>query len=223
MDVYAIVVDPLKAMFTRLYSFLPVLLGALLLLLVGWIAARIIQQIVVKGLKAVRIDDLARQAGFSDILGKGAVPHTFSELIGVFLYWLVMLSALVTSVNALGLNAAAELLERLLSYIPSVLAGIIVLVLGIFFSAMLGSLVQTITANAGIKQARLLGQLTKVVVVIFSIEVALEKFIGTTTLHVQLNIIVAAIAFGTALAFGLGCKDLAGRFASDLTEKLKRG
>lgn len=223
MDAQTILVDPLRILFARLASFVPVLLGALLILLVGWLAARLLQELLVRALKAIRVDDLAQRAGLGEILRKGAVSYTFSELIGLFLYWLVLLGALVAAVNALGMTATAELLDRVLLYIPNVLAGVIILILGSFFAAMLGSLVQTVTANAGVKQSKTLGQLTKVVLVVFAIEVALEKFIGMTILHTQLSIVIAAAAFGTALAFGLGCKDLAGRFAAELVDKWRRG
>lgn len=223
MDAQAILVDPLRILFARLASFVPVLLGALLILLVGWLAARLLQEILVRALKAIRVDDLAQKAGLGEILRKGAVSYTFAELLGLFVYWLVLLGALVAAVNALGMTATAELLDRVLLYIPNVLAGVIILILGSFFAAMLGSLVQTVTANAGVKQSKTLGQLTKVVLVVFAIEVALEKFIGMTILHTQLSILIAAAAFGTALAFGLGCKDLAGRFAAELVDKWRRG
>lgn len=223
MDAQAILLDPLRILFARLASFVPVLLGALLILLVGWLAARILQEVLVRALKTVRVDDLAQKAGLSEVLRKGAVAYSLSELLGVFLYWLVLLGTLVAAVNALGMTATAELLDRVLLYIPNVVAGVIILILGSFFAAMLGSIVQTVTANAGIKQSKGLGQVTKVVLMVFAIEVALEKFIGMTTLHMQLNIVIAALAAGAALAFGLGCKDLAGRFVSEQVDKWRRG
>ncbi|MBI4227248.1 MAG: hypothetical protein HY600_03115 [Candidatus Omnitrophica bacterium] len=223
MDAQAILVDPLRILFARLASFVPVLLGALLILLIGWVVARILQEVLVRALKTVRVDDLAERAGLGAILRKGAVSYTFAELLGVFVYWLILLGALVAAVNTLGLTATAELLDRVLLYIPNVVAGVIILTLGGFFAAMLGSLVQTVAANAGVKQSRGLGSVTKVVLMVFAIEVALEKFIGMTTLHMQLNILIAAVAAGAALAFGLGCKDLAGRFASDIVDKWRRG
>lgn len=223
MDVNTMVMTPLQALLTRLASFLPLLLAALLIFVVAWLAARILEELLVRGLKAVRLDEIARRVGLEEIFRKGGVTQTLSELLGVFLYWFVLFAGVVAAVNALQLTVAAELLDRVLLYVPSVLAGVIILVLGAFFASLVGSLVQTLAANAGVTQARLLGQITRVVLVVFAIEVALEKFIGVTTLHMQLNIVIAAIAFGAALAFGLGCKDLAGRFMSDLIEKVRRG
>src|SRR3989338_8512260 len=108
MDAQTILVDPLRILFARLASFVPVLLGALLILLVGWLAARILQEVVVRALKTVRVDDLAQRAGLSEVLRKGAVAYTLSELLGVFLYWLVLLGAAGGGVPPFGLSAAAE-------------------------------------------------------------------------------------------------------------------
>lgn len=224
MDAQAMFVEPVRAMLTRLGSFLPTLLGALATLFVGWLIARILQELVVKALKAIRlVDELSQRIGLEAILDKGGVTYSLSELLGVFVYWIAMLATLMVAVNVLGMTVAAELLDRVLLYVPNVLAGVIILILGSFFAGMLGSLVQTVSANAGIRRAKVLGQVTRVVLVVFAIEVALEKFIGTTTLQIQLNIVIGAIAFGTALAFGLGCKDLAGRWMSEIVEKFRRG
>ncbi len=222
MDVQVTVVEPMKMLFTRLAVFLPSFLAAIAILIIGWLVARVVKELVVKGLKVVRLDEASRRTGLEEILAKGSVGHSLSELIAIFLYWMVLLVALIGAANALNLMAVAELLDRILGYIPSVVAGVVILIIGSFFATMVGSLVQTVTANAGVKQARGLGQVARVMIIIFAIEVALEKFIGLTTLHRQLTIIVAAFAFGAALAFGLGCKDLAGRFVSDLVDKLKK-
>jgi len=223
MDALMNSLDPVKVLLARLAAFLPTLIKILIILPLGWLVARVLQGLLVRVLKAVRLDDLSDRVGLEEILRKGGVGRTCSELLGIFLYWVILLGTLAAAVNALGLTATAELLDRVLLYVPNVIAGVIVLILGAFFASMLGSIVQTVTVNAGVQQARALGQVTRVVILVFAIEVALEKFIGTTTLHTQLNIVVAAAAFGTALAFGLGCKDLAGRWAAELIEKLRRG
>lgn len=223
MNMQTILMDPLRSLFERLYLFLPHFLGAILILAIGWVVARILHDLLVKTLKSLRVDEFLSRAGVHDILSKGGVTYTVSGLMGLFLYWLILLIALVAAMNALELTVAAELLNRIVLYIPSVLEGIIILIMGAFFASMVGSLVQTVTANAGIKHGPMLGQVTRVVIVVFAIEVALEKFIGITTLHTQLNIVIAAVAFGAALAFGLGCKDLAGRYMEELVEKFRRG
>lgn len=218
----SIVADSVREVFVRVGSFLPTLLGAIVIMVVGMMAARVGQRILVQFLKAIRLDDLAQKAHISEFLQKGEIRNTLSELLGMFLYWLILLAALLASLNALGLTVAAELLERVIAYIPSVLAGVLVLILGLFLSALVGGIVQTGAANVGIAQAKGLGQVTRMVVIIFATVIALEKFFSSVIIQTTFTIVIGAVAIGAALAFGLGCKDLAGKWVADFIEKFTR-
>ena len=214
--------EAVKEVFTRVGSSLWTVLGAVVILFVGWIIAGWLQRLLVQFLKAVRLDDLAETIRINEVLEKGEIRNSLSELLGIFLYWLFILATLLAAFNVLGLTLAAELLEKILAYVPNVIAGIIVLVMGLFFAALVGGIVQTGAANAGIGQAKGLGQIARVVVVIFSVAVALEKFFSSVIIQTTFSIVVAAIAFGIALAFGLGCKDIAGKYVGDFLDKLRR-
>ncbi len=214
--------ESVRAVFTRVGNFIPTLIGVVLILLVGWILAGVLQRVLVQVLRSMRLDDLAQTIRISEILQKGEIKYSLSELLGVFLYWLVILTTLLAALNALGLTVAAELLERVLAYIPNVLAGVIVLILGLFFATLIGGIVQTSAANAGMSQAKGLGQISRVAVIIFSVAVALEKFFSSVIIQTTFTIVVAAICFGFALAFGLGCKDIVGKYVNDFLDKIRR-
>ncbi len=214
--------ESVKAVFARIGNFLPTLVGALLILLVGWIIAGWLQRFLVGALKTVGVDELARRFQIDEFLQKGDIKHSLSDLIGIFLYWLVILAAFLAALNALSLTVAAELLERLIGYMPSVLAGIVVLILGLFFSTMIGGIVQTAAANAGITQAKGLGQIARVTNVVFSVVVALEKFFSSMIIQTTFTVVIAAVAFGLALSFALGSKDIVARYLADFIDKVKR-
>lgn len=213
--------DSVRAVFTRVGNFIPTLLGVLIILVVGWLVAGWLQRLFVGVLKAVRLDDLAHTARVSEILKKGEIKYSLSELLGIFLYWLIILATLLAALNALGLTMAAELLEKVLAFVPSVLAGVIVLVLGLFFATLVSGIVQTAAANAGISQAKGLGQIARVVVILFAVAIALEKFFSSIIVQTTFTVVLAAVAFGFALAFGLGCKEIAGRAVADFLDKVR--
>lgn len=217
------VADSVRAVFVRVGDALPYLVGAIVILVAGWVIAGFAQKAVVKLLKAVRLDELSDKARIAEFLGRGEIRLSLSELIGVFLYWLLVLAFALAALNALGLTVAAGLLDRVLAYVPEVLAGVIVLVLGFFFAAVVSGIVQTATANMGVTQARGLAQITRVAVLIFAVAIALEKFFSSMIVQATFTIVLSAVAFGAALAFGLGCKDLAGRSVADFLEKLRGG
>lgn len=214
--------DSMKAFFIRVGNFIPILIGVLLILIIGWILARVLQNLLVKMLQVVGIDNLAQSAHIDDFLHKGDIKHSLSELFGIFLYWLIILATLLAALNALGLTMAAELLDRVIAYVPNVLGGIIVLILGLFFAALVSGTVQTAAANAGIAQAKAMGQIARVVVIVFSVVVALEKFFSSVIIQTTYTIVLAAIAFGLALAFGLGCKDIVGKMTAEFIDKMRR-
>ena len=215
--------ESVRAMFVRVGEALPRVTVAVLIFVAGWLIARAVKWAVIKALKVVSFDELAEKIRVNDFLRRGDVKVHLSELVGIFLYWLILLAFLLAVLDLLGMTVAAELLERVLAYVPQVLAGILVLVLGLFFAALVSGVVQTAAANAGMGQAKALGQIARVVVTIFAAAVALEKCLSSTIIQTTFNTVVMAFAFGAALAFGLGCKDLAGRAVQDFVNRLGGG
>ncbi|MBI5143955.1 MAG: hypothetical protein HZA30_02670, partial [Candidatus Omnitrophica bacterium] len=154
---------------------------------------------------------------------QGDIKLTLSELLGVIIYWLVMLIVIVTALNALNLTVAAELLSRLVAYVPNIIIAIFVLVLGSFLANFVGTIVRTTASNAGIKKAKSLGQVAQTVLVIFAVIIAVEQLnIATTLIAFAVNVVLAAVGLAIGLAFGLGCKDIAGKFLSDIVNDLKK-
>jgi hypothetical protein len=122
--------------------------------------------------------------------------------------------------NALQLTVAAELFQSVVTFLPNVIAAVFILIIGMFAAAFLASTVRTAAGNAGVLQAHLLAQLVQTVVVIFAVVAALQQlqipFFGEVFL-----IVLGGISLGCAIAFGLGCKDLAGRWASDIVDQIQ--
>ena len=219
MDWQMVLVQPVQTFFSQLLGYLPSVLGALLILLVGWAIAKGIEGVVVKLLKTVKLDKLADTVQLSAVLSKGGIKRKLSELIGIIIYWLVTLVVLIATLNALQLTVAAQLLEQVVSFLPNVVAAIFILIVGIVTSAFLSTAIRTAASNAGVDASRLIGQAVQTVVIVFASVAALKQ------LQIQLVgeaflIILSAVSFGLALAFGLGCKDLVGRWVDSWVDEL---
>ncbi|MFA5500805.1 MAG: hypothetical protein WC404_06970 [Candidatus Omnitrophota bacterium] len=224
MDRLALIVaDPVKAMLIKIWSYIPTILGAIVILVVGWIIAKFVEAVVVRALKAVRLDVVSDKAGIANMLAQGEIKWTLSELLGVIIYWIVMLSVLAAALNALNLTVASDLLSRLVAYIPNIIVAIFVLVLGSFLATFVAGIVRTAASNAGISTAKLLAKVTQAVLVIFAIIIAIEQLnIATAFIAFAVNIILAAIGLALALSFGLGCKDIAAKAMQDMLNKVKK-
>ena len=214
------VVAPLQTAVNQLMSFVPTILGALLILLVGGVIAKAIEQLIVRVLKLITLDKIADQIQLSAVLSRGGIRRKLSELIGAVIYWIVMLAFIMTALNALNLTVAAELFQQIVSFLPNVIAAVFILIVGVFASAFLATTVRTAASNAGIVQSHLLSQAVQAAVIVFTAVASLQQlkiqFVGEVFL-----IILAGISLGCALAFGLGCKDLAGRWLSDVIDQLQ--
>lgn len=222
MDWQTTVIEPVEQMWANVLGFLPIMISVMLILLIGWMLAAIVQKIITRFLKLARLDTVSEKIGIANILTKGDINYTLSEIIGVIIYWLLMLVVFLMAVNTLQLTVAAELLHQVILYLPNVIASVFILVLGIFFASIVANTIRTAAANAGIQQARSLGQFTQVIIVIFTIMESLNQLkIDTTILQLLVKAALAAVALGVGLAIGLGCKDIAGKYVGQLIDSFK--
>lgn len=220
MDWQTFIVEPTKEMLTRIANFIPILIGALVILIVGWIVAKIIKGLVNRILAVIRFDVIAEKAGVSNILSKGGIKFTARQMISGLAYWLVMIMVLVMMVNALGLTVASQLLEGLLAYIPKVIAAIFVLVLGMFLGNIVSGIIRTTASNANLPKPQMLGNISQWAIVIFAATISLIQ-LGIAPLLVAstFNILFGGICLALGLAFGLGGKDIAAKYLEDLRKR----
>jgi len=220
MNWNSVIVEPLVRLLGDIASFIPRLIAVIIILVAGWLIAKVIKELITRALKAIKLDELK---SVTNVIQKGGITYTLSELLGIAAYWIIMLITLVLAVNAIGLTTAAELFNKIIFYIPNVIAAVFILILGLFAATLLSNLVQTVTANAGISQSKLLGKVSEVITVVFTIIIALEQLqiTGILILERIILIILASTGLALGLAFGLGCKELAGKYVHDLIEKVK--
>lgn len=218
MDLYM----PVQDLLLRGWGFFLKFLAALIIFLIGWLVAILIKKAIVRILNILRIDSIAEQAKIADFLSRGGVKHTLSEIIGTIIYWVILWGVLISSLNMLALTGVSGFLDKILAYVPHVIGAIMILIVGIFISAFVASATRTAVANIGLSQVNLLSKFAQVMIIIFTILIALDELKIGTVLTSAMNIVLGAVGLGVALAFGLGCKDIAARFVSDLIDKLKK-
>ena len=198
---------PVQELLRRSWNIFINFVVAVFVFVIGWLIARLIKWVVVKVLKALRIDSIAEQAKIAEFLSKGGIKHTLSELIGIIIYWIIIVGVLISSLNILALTGVSGLLDRILGYLPNVLGAVVILILGVLISALVASVVRTAAANVGLAQAGVLSKVAQVAIIVFAILIALDALNIAKILFSAMNIVLGAIGLGVALAFGLGCKD----------------
>ncbi|MCP4649392.1 MAG: hypothetical protein GY853_04835 [PVC group bacterium] len=214
--------DPAREMLEKIVGFVSLGIVALLVVIIGWVISKGVRSLVSRLLKAIKLDKLSERAGIAKFLSKGEIKYNLSDLIALIIYWLLMLIVLMVTANVLGLTTVAELMDKIVIYIPNVIAALIILVIGALFAVFLRKVVETTAKNAGLTHAKGMGMLTHTIIVVFAVIIALEQLkIGITVLSQFITIILGSIGLALALAFGLGCRDIAGKTMHDFLEKTR--
>jgi len=216
----SLVAEPVRQMLTRILAYLPILLGALVILIVGWIVANAIRRIVDWLLKTVRFDSLADKTGITEILRKGALKISAREVISRLVYWLIVIMVLVMTVDALGLPKASDVLTSLFDYVPKVIAALLVLVVAMFLANFVSGIVRTAAGNANFPRPEIFAGISRWAIIIFAATIALEQLgIAPLLVTTTFNIILGGVCLALALAFGLGGKDTAAKYLDGLKKK----
>lgn len=222
-NVQGMLIDPMRAVGAQVVFLLINLLVVVLILIVGWVVAKLIKLGITKLGKLLKLDELSGRIELDDLLSKGGITYSLSELLGVVFYWITLLITFVVAFNAVGLTVAADLLQKITLFVPNIIVAIFILIVGMFVAVIMRNVVKTTATNAGISHGNLLSKLTEVVIMIFAVAMALEQVqIGARIVELTVSIILASFGLGFALAFGLGCKDIVGKAVANVIEKVKK-
>lgn len=218
-----VLLEPARVVLAQISQFVVNALLVIIILIIGWIFSKVFRAFVSKALKLLKIDNLSERIELDSLLNKGGINYSLSDLIAAICYWLGLLVTFMVAINAVGVTIAADLLKQIILYIPNVISGLFILILGMFVSTLLKNIIQTAANNAGLSQGKLLAQVVETIIIAFAIFIALEQLkIGIRITELTISIVLGSVGLGLALAFGLGCKDIAGKFVAELVEKLKK-
>ena len=211
-------------MLTRIMDYLPILLGALIIMVVGWIVAKLIRRGVDLLLKTVRFDLMANKTGITEVLRKGNLTISAREVVSGLVYWLIIIMVLVMTVDALGLPKASDILSSVFAYVPKVIAALLVLVVALFLAGFVSGIVRTACGNAKLPKPELIAGISRWAIIIFAATIAMEELgIAPLLVGTAFNIILAGVVLALALAFGLGGKDAAARYLEELRMHKRSG
>jgi len=214
--------DPAVEIIQRMINFVILSLGGLLVIAIGWIVAKMVRTVVSRLLKALRVDTLAEKSGFTRVLERGDIHYQLSDLIAVVIYWFIVMVSILVAANVMGLSVVANLLDKIVLYIPNVIAAIMVMVIGALLAVFMRKIVETAAGHAGLTHASGMGMLTHTIIMVFAVIMALDHLnIGNRIPAYVVMVAVSAIGLALALAFGLGCKDIAADALRTFLDKTK--
>ena len=211
--------DRLQQSFADFWEYIPALLGAAVVLLAGYLLAKLVQKGAARLLRRLHLNDVLKKGGVVP-LDRVSTHVNPTLAIANLLFWLVMFSALLLAANALGFDSLAALFSELVGYIPAVVAAVVIIIVGIVLGDFVGGLIgaSTISLHGGPTLARV----GKGGVVLLAVFMALQELgVATEIVTTAFAIIFGAIALALALSFGLGNRELAGEITREWYERYK--
>lgn len=189
----------------RAGQYLPSILGAFLLLLIGWVVARVLRSLAVRS--AVVIDRLLARMTTSGATERAKLPQSSARVLGSLVFWLVLLFFITAATQVLGLNAFTAWLAGVVNYVPTLFSGGLIIAAGFLLSRLARDLVVATSSVSGSRQRELLGRTVQAIILVTALLVGADQ-IG---IKVTFLVIIAAIAGGTvvvsvALAMSLGAR-----------------
>ncbi|HWD34830.1 MAG TPA: hypothetical protein VG840_01635, partial [Casimicrobiaceae bacterium] len=204
MDNVNMLVEPIRTSLHQIGAFLPRLLLAILVLVVGWLVAKLVRFAIVKALHAINFNVVTEKAGIDRFLSQGGAEVDTIRVLGGLFYWLVILAALMIAFNSLDLAYVTDLLGRVVLFVPRVMVAVVILVFGAYFARFIGTAVATYLRNLGAREAGLMGRLALYAIMTFAIMIALDQLGLGDIIRETFLVLVGAVALALALAVGLG-------------------
>ncbi len=213
------VLVPVKASLAKLGAYLPKLGGLLLILVIGALLAVGLAILVEQLLVFLRLEKGAKKIKIPEILKKGGIGLSLSELITEIVFFLIIIVTLITALEFYGL-VTSPFVAQILTYIPHVIAAVFILILGILLAIFISGIITLVGGNVRIAQAETLGNIAKYAIIVVAGLLALRELgLGVILTDKSRDIIFGGLVLGFALAFGLGAKDKAGKFLNGTFKK----
>lgn len=212
---YEVIAAAFQQVVGTLVSYLPNLVGAVAILIVGWVISKLLQRVAHRIMRLARLDALLAKSDLEDALHKAGVETTTAEVIGKLVYWIVFVVFLIAAANTLGLQVVSRALTDLVGYIPNVIAAVLILVFGAYIARLVRDAVTAGMLKANLAFGQTVGIVAQVALIVFVVLVALGQLgINVAILMSNATILVAGVMLALALAFGLGMRDIVGNLVA---------
>lgn len=216
------IVASLQQVWVSVANFLPSLIGAVVIFIVGWFVAVALGKLVEQLVRVARVDHLLSRLEFEKALEKAGWRLNSGAFVGGLVRWFLIVAFLLTSVNILGLTQVSDFLRDVLLYIPNVVVAALILVIAALVADAVEKLVRGAVEATGHKSS-LAGVVARWSIWVFAVvAVMLQLGIAVALVQTLVTGLVAALALAFGIAFGLGGKDAAARFIEDVRSDMWR-
>ena len=217
-----VIVASLQQVWASLATFIPLLIGALIVFLIGWVVAVALGKVVEQVVRTLRVDALLMKLDVGRAVERAGWKLNSGAFVGWLVKWSLVIAFLLAAVNILGLTAVSDFLKDVLLYVPNVVVAAMILIIAALVADVVERAVRGSVEAAGYRGSRV-GVMARWAIWVFAFFVVLPQLgIATALIQTLVTGLVAALAIAFGIAFGLGGKDTAGAFLERMRSELRR-
>jgi len=217
-----IVSDTSTNIWDRFVNFLPNLIGAIIILVIGWIVGMLVALVIDRLFRLIGLQTVFEKAKVDEVLKKGDTEKDTTAILASVAKWIIYLIAFVAAADTLQLPTVASFLDRVLGYLPSVAAAGAILLIGLILANFISSVVKTSIKASNLGSADTIAAIARYAIIVFTlIAVLMQLGIAETLLNTLFIGVVAFLAIAGGLAFGLGGKDAAQEWLEHFKKQMK--
>ncbi len=196
--------DALQNALSTIVGYIPQLIAAVIILVVGYLVAKLLQAVVRRVLQSIGFDQWMERGGIKQFFDRAQTEHTPATIIGLLVFWFIFIIAITMATDALGIPQVSAVLREVVAYIPNVIAAILIVIL----AALLANFVAGIIRGAtGIE---ILATGARVAIIVYAVFVALTQLgIAVELTAPTFLIVLAGVVVAAAIAFGWGGREVA--------------
>jgi small-conductance mechanosensitive channel len=198
------IIRSLQEALGQFFSYIPQFIGAIVILIVGYIVAKILQAVVGRILQGIGFNGWMERAGIKRFFDRADTRQTPTSILGKLVFWFVFIIAIVMATDALGIRQVSAVFSQLIAYIPNIIAAILILILASLLANFVAGLVRGATG------VDVLGTVAQVAIIVYAVFAALTQLgIAVQLTAPTFLIVLGAIALAAAIAFGFGAQGVA--------------
>lgn len=202
--------------------FVPDLIGALVVFVIGWYVAKVIGRVVTKILQQLKLDKIFEQRGWKDILDKADLKLSISQFIGEILKWILVIVSLLAAVEILGFVQFANFLKDLINWLPNLVIAVAIFVVAVIIADILAKIARATVEKIKSGFGRVAEMFTKWAVYIFAfLAILIQLGIAVDLIKILFTGLIAGLAIAFGLAFGLGGQRVASETLDELKNKIR--
>ncbi|PIR91222.1 hypothetical protein COU02_00870 [bacterium (Candidatus Gribaldobacteria) CG10_big_fil_rev_8_21_14_0_10_37_46] len=204
-------------------NFMPRLIGAIVILLIGWFIADWIGKLITEILKRLKFDRIFERTQWQDALEKAEFKVSVSHFFGEVVQWILVIVFLLAAVEVLGSSQFAIFLNKIVNWLPNLVVSVAIFVVAIIIADFAKKIIQEVVEKAKVGYSGLIASIVQWAIWIFALFVILIQLgIAKELIQILFTGLIGLIVISWGIAFGLGGKDLAKDILEGIRNKLKK-